>query len=131
MTEINYSNLTVLVIDDQAFVRKIVIALLRQIGFRNIYEAVDGAAGLQSYNQVRPDIVLCDIEMQPVDGIVFMQTLRRENTGGDIAPVLFLTSHAESDIVQQARELGVDAFLVKPVSLGALKKRIDFVLTKE
>lgn len=131
MPEINYANLTVLVIDDQAFVRKIVIALLRQIGFRNIYEASDGAAGLQAYKHSRPHIVLCDIEMQPVDGIVFMQTLRREAKGAEIAPVLFLTSHAESDIVKQARELGVDAFLVKPVSLGALKKRIDFVLTKE
>ncbi|MBF0375780.1 MAG: response regulator [Alphaproteobacteria bacterium] len=116
----------VLVIDDQAFVRRIVTMLLRQAGFQDIAEAKDGASGLEAVGIFRPHLVICDIEMQPVDGLEFLQTLR----GGalPLPKVIFLTSHGESEMVVKARDLGVDAFVLKPVTGPQLERRIDHVI---
>ncbi|MEO5373511.1 MAG: response regulator [Alphaproteobacteria bacterium] len=129
--EHDFSHLKALVIDDQAFIRRIVVGLLRQMGFKQVEEAEDGASGLKINNSFHPDIILCDIEMEPIDGLTFLQVLR---TSRDVVnskvPVIFLTSHAESDIVRRARQLNVNSFVVKPPSLAALMERIVFVLFK-
>lgn len=127
--EHDYSRLKALVIDDQVFVRRIVVGLLRQMGFRDVEEADDGAGGLKINNAFRPDLILCDIEMEPVDGLTFLQVLRtsRDVPNGHV-PVIFLTNHTESDIVKRARSLGANSFVVKPPSMAALMERINFVL---
>lgn len=126
----DYTSLSALVIDDQAFVRKVVTNVLRaQLGFHLVLEAEDGAEGLRVAREFQPDIIFCDIEMEPIDGLVFLKTLREgKDIGGNDAKVIFLTQHSESAIVEQARALGVNAFLVKPASLQAIKSRIDHVL---
>ncbi|MBF0307356.1 MAG: response regulator [Alphaproteobacteria bacterium] len=116
----------VLVIDDQAFVRRIVTMLLRQAGFQDIGEAKDGASGLEAVASFRPHLVICDIEMQPVDGLEFLETLRRGSL--PLPKVIFLTSHGESEMVVKARDLGVDAFVLKPVTGPQLERRIDHVI---
>lgn len=127
--EIKYERLKALVIEDDLFTRKTVIMILSQIGFKQIKEADDGGSGLEMNFNFLPDIIICDIEMEPIDGLVFLKMLR---DSGDIkncdVPVIFLTGHAESKYVTDARDLGVDAFIVKPPSISALKKRIDYVI---
>ncbi len=121
-----YTDRRALVIEDQAFTRKVVVMALRQLGFSEVAEAADGADGLAEIERRAPDVVICDIEMQPVDGLVFLQTLRAEH--GDGIPVLFLTQHGEALVVERARALGVSAFLLKPPSLQALRQRLDLLL---
>ncbi len=126
-----YSGQTALVIDDQAFVRRTVAAMLNHIGFSTVVEANDGAEGLTAYAHSQPHLVLCDIEMQPVDGMVFLQSLRTEQRRlGWVAPVIFLTSHAEAELVQRARRLKVDDFLIKPISKSDLERRVDRVMAR-
>jgi len=97
-----------------------------------VEEAEDGAEGLKLNNIILPDIIVCDIEMEPVDSLIFLQILRNSkdvrNRG---VPVVFLTNHTESDIVKRVRELGVNSFVVKPPSLGTLKERIGFALFRQ
>ncbi len=130
-SEHDFSSYKALVIDDQVFIRRIIVGLLRQAGFSRIDEAEDGASGLKANNEGRPDVILCDIEMEPIDGLTFLQVLR---TNKDIAnndvPVIFLTGHTETEIVHRARELGVDSFLVKPPTLSTLVERIASALSK-
>jgi two-component system chemotaxis response regulator CheY len=126
-----YNRLVALVIDDQAFARRIVSTMLNQLGFKTIYQAEDGGSGLKEFRARKPDLVICDIEMEPIDGLVFLKTVREaRDTKNHNTPVVFLTSHSESDVVAEARQLGVNAFVVKPVSLKALKDRIDFALAQ-
>lgn len=128
-SDYSFSGMKALVIDDQAFVRRIVIGLLRQMGFHSVEEAEDGAEGLKLNNTILPDVIVCDIEMEPVDGLTFLQILRNskdvQNQG---VPVVFLTNHTESGVVKRGRELGANSFVVKPPSLGALKERIVFAV---
>lgn len=125
----DYERFTVLVIEDQPFVRRTITQILAQIGFRNIEEAQDGESGLEVCARTTPDIVVCDIEMKPLSGLQFLDRLR---TSGEFrnnrTPVVFLTNHTESDIVRRAMALGVDGFVVKPPAFGALKERVDRLL---
>ncbi len=125
----SYKDIKVLVIDDQPFIRNVVTQLLRQIGFSEISHAEDGATGLKAVERFHPDLVVCDIEMEPVDGIGFLQGLReRPDSQHAAIPVIFLTRHAEADLVKRAKALGVNAFVLKPPNLKSLKERVDFVL---
>lgn len=124
--QLNYARLSVLVIEDQPFVRRVIDQILRQIGFRHIFQAADGESGLAQCACSMPDLVICDINMEPVSGLEFLARLRSgtENIDNQ-TPVIFLTNHAERETVMKAISLGVDSFVVKPPSFNSLKERID------
>ena len=81
--------------------------------------------------RVRPSLILCDIHMEPMGGLKFLQTLRSLKTH-EVAnlPVVFLTADAEVDTVLKAKELRVDGYIAKPVSLSQLQSKIDTVLAE-
>lgn len=126
-----YENLRVLVLEDEGYIRQIICRLLRQIGFRLINEAENGIDGLREIMRVRPHVILCDVHMEPMDGIAFLRKLR--GLGHDPlsqVPVIFLTADKQRETVIAAKELRVDGYLTKPVSMKTLKERIDHVLTQ-
>lgn len=115
--------LKILVIDDQEFVRTIVKKMLQQVGVGAVVEAHDGNSGLEAAEQERPDVVICDVQMRPMDGFGFVKMLRGLPFGADL-PVIMLTAHSDAATVSRARELNVDAFLAKPVLPPALREKI-------
>jgi len=124
-----YTRMRALVVDDQTFARKMVCELLRQLGFNNIDEAKDGSEALEFCAQHHYDLIICDIEMEAMDGLTFLDSLRNKQKNQiNKTPVIFLTVHAESDIVAQAKQKGTNGFLVKPPSLKALKDRVKYAL---
>ncbi len=131
MEDWNYTDMTVLVIDDQEIIRTIVEKVLRKIGFRQIEMAADGASGLEAVKAHRPDIIICDINMEPMDGFAFLKQLHKDTKPvGRKFPVIFLTSEMDVEVVTQAKELGVDAFVLKPVPPRILQEKIDYVLKR-
>lgn len=126
---VDYDQYKILVIEDQPFVRRTIMQILTQIGFRSIAEADNGETGMQECIRSAPDIIVCDIDMKPVSGLQFLAQLR---SSGEVrntrTPVVFLTNHTESEIVKKAMALGVNGFVVKPPSFGALKERVDRLL---
>lgn len=129
MANNRYEKLRVLVVEDNAFVRSLVVKVLYNIGIRDVAQAADGGAGLEQLSASKPDVVICDIAMAPMGGLEFLKAARA-GAGIDV-PVIFLTSHTEPDIVMQAKELGADSFLAKPISTGMLKDRLDCVLNRK
>lgn len=128
-TPVDYARYTILVIEDQPFVRRTIMQILMQIGFATVAEADDGETGLAECIRIKPDIVVCDIDMKPVSGLEFLSRLRSSPEAPDNrVPVVFLTNHTESDIVKKAMALGVNGFVVKPPSFAALKERVDRLL---
>lgn len=126
-----YAGVTVLVVEDEGNTRLLIKRLLLQIGIISVVEAADGKAGLDEAMRTRPTIILCDVHMEPVDGRAFLKMLRALKVR-DLAttPVIFLTADANTDTVLFAKEHQVNGYLVKPVSLTALKTRIDAVLKR-
>lgn len=121
----------VLVVDDEPYMRKVVRALLMSIGVRTIYEAPDGPTGLESIRNLAPDVVILDWQMPGLDGAGFVRMVRSPETFPyPNVPIIMLTGHGERKRVVEAIQIGVNEFLLKPVSSKALHSRIVAVLTQ-
>lgn len=120
----------VLVVDDEHFMRKVVHTLLTSIGIGAVFEAADGLEGLEVIRQERPDAAIVDWNMPKLDGPGFVRLVRSPLTFSypDI-PIIMLTGHGERSRVIEALQLGVNEFLLKPVSGHALQDRLVAVLT--
>ncbi|MEI8394723.1 MAG: response regulator [Rhodospirillaceae bacterium] len=128
---INYRDYSVLVVDDEDFARDVVRKLLGHIGIHRIHEAADGRKGLLELLRIKPSVVLCDVQMTPIDGRQFLKTLRDSKVAGISAtPVIFLTADSKPDTVMFAKEYSADGYLVKPISLIHLKQRLDMVFAR-
>lgn len=125
---VNFSRMNALIVEDQAFIRTVVARILKQLEFNQIWEADEGTGGLSLALERKPDIVICDIEMAPMDGLTFLQQLRQKEELGRRTPVIFLTNHAQKDMVLKARDLGVNAFIAKPVTVIGLREKLSVLL---
>ena len=125
MVRIDFNRLRFLVIDDNAHMRRILRTLLHGFGTREVYEAEDGAAGLEAFVHYVPDIVITDWAMPIFDGLELSQMIRQpESKGNPYAPIIMLTGHSEKRRVTVARDAGVTEFLAKPISAKGLYQRI-------
>src|SRR3954465_5378089 len=123
-------SLTVLVVDDNQYMRKVVRNLLVNLGVKNIHEAPDGIAGLEAIRMLAPDLVILDWEMPLLNGAELVRIVRSPGVFPvpDV-PIIMLTGHVERWRVIEASRLGVNEFLKKPVSGKALLDRIVAILT--
>lgn len=124
-------SLKILIVDDQPSTRHTLVAGLA--GYRNstFVEASDGDEALRLVVERRPDIIICDVQMQPVDGISFLKTIRGyQDQGMRQTPVFIMTGVATPDVVSAARQSGANGILVKPISIPVLKARIDAALRR-
>jgi two-component system chemotaxis response regulator CheY len=125
MMEPDAAAVRVLVVEDNDFIRELVVTMLREIGFRDIAQARDGHDALSQIETADPGLIICDISMQPMDGLEFVETLRQHSwPHAAEVPVIFLTSHTEAPIVKRAFKLGVEAYVVKPVQKKQLEVRV-------
>lgn len=121
----------VLVVDDEDYMRKVVRTLLTSIGVRTVYEAADALAGLELIRTMAPDVVILDWEMPGLDGPGFVRMVRSPATFPyPNVPIIMLTGHGERSRVIEAVKIGVNEFLLKPVSSKALQDRMVAVLAK-
>src|SRR5207245_4073789 len=77
MIRIDFNRLRFLVIDDNAHMRRILRTLLHGFGTREVYEAEDGAAGLEAFTHYMPDIVITDWAMPIFDGLELTHMIRQ------------------------------------------------------
>ncbi|CAA7624799.1 response regulator [Magnetospirillum sp. SS-4] len=122
-----FKRLTVMVVDDEMFIRNLIARMLRDLGIGEVQMANDGGDALGKARAIagRLDLVVCDLEMPEMDGFAFVRALRRESDRAlSCLPVLILTGHAEQENVEMAVRLGIHGFIAKPVSLNVLESRI-------
>src|SRR6202163_2898184 len=108
MIRIDFNRLRFLIIEDNAHMRRIMRTLLYGFGSREVYEAEDGAAGLEMFIHYVPDIVITDWAMPIFDGIELTQMIRQPNgSGNPFVPIILLTGHCDKRRVMTARDAGV------------------------
>jgi len=112
---------TVLLVDDDAAIRKVVAAGLELEGFR-VVPASGGRAALAAVEQVRPAIVLLDLAMPDLDGL---EVLRRLREAGDDVPVCILSARDEVDDRVRGLQAGADDYVVKPFALEEVVARLQ------
>jgi CheY-like chemotaxis protein len=125
MIRIDFNRLRFVVIDDNAHMRRILRTLLHGFGAREVFEAEDGASGLEAFTNQMPDIIITDWAMPIFDGLELTQMIRQPGGNANpFVPIIMLTGHSERGRVLAARDAGVTEFLVKPISANALHDRI-------
>lgn len=127
----DYGTLKILLIEDNQHMRSIVTAILKGSGIRDIRDARDGAEGLEILRQYPADIALVDFNMFPIDGVEFTRMLRNaSDSSNPYLPVIMITGHSERSRVVEARDAGVNEFVVKPLTARALLSRIDTIIMR-
>lgn len=120
---------TALLVDDEAVNRMAMARLLRLAGATRVAEAGDGAEALQQAQTGPFDLIICDIDMQPMDGFSFVRALRQAGASpNQHAPVVMLSKYSASSVLRAAREAGATAYLVKPVSRDNLTEMLARVV---
>jgi two-component system, chemotaxis family, chemotaxis protein CheY len=126
---LRYDLLKILLVDDNHHMRVLLGEILKAVGVRHIFEASDGAQGLQMMRSHAIDIVMTDLSMQPLDGIDFVRLLRRSpDSPNQMCPVIMITGHSTVARVQEARNAGVNEFLAKPLNARGVVERINQVI---
>jgi two-component system cell cycle response regulator DivK len=105
---------TILYVEDNEMNRKIVRDLLKRTKY-NLVEAYDGEAGVAKALEIRPDLILMDIQLPKMSGLDATKQLRGE-MATKATPIITITSFALSGDEQKAKEAGATAYLAKPYS---------------
>jgi two-component system chemotaxis response regulator CheY len=123
--------LAVLVVDDNAFMRRLVRSMLGSIGVKTVFEANDGIDALDMIRNAAPDVVILDWEMPLLNGPELVRIVRSPGVFPmpDV-PIILLTGHADRRLVLQSAKLGINEVLCKPVSAKALFDRLISILLK-
>jgi len=116
----------VLVVDDSATVCKMVDMLLRKCGFEDIDCVNDGPSALERLRATPYAIILCDWEMEPVNGLQVLHQVRRAPETRNI-PFILMSAKKEPHWVLQATQSGADCLLVKPFDVATLKAKLNQV----
>jgi OmpR family response regulator RpaB len=116
---------TILVVDDEASIRRILETRLSMIGYQ-VITACDGAEALEVFHRTSPDLVVLDVMMPKLDGYGVCQELRKESD----VPIVMLTALGDVADRITGLELGADDYVVKPFSPKELEARIRCVLRR-
>ena len=126
MQQKSIQELNVLIVDDDQHMRMLIRNVVFALGVKDVMEASDGSAALDELKATCADLVLCDMKMEPLGGLAFVKRLRADpNNPCRFVPVIMITAYAELKAVADARDAGVSEFMAKPITAGALNKRIQ------
>jgi CheY-like chemotaxis protein len=129
MSGYNFDRLKILVVDDNAHMRKLVLTIFQAFGVKEIFEAGSGERAWTMLRDATPDIIVLDWVMEGMSGIDLVKKIRNDpSTPNPFVPVIMLTGYSSLDRVQEARDAGINEFLAKPVSAKAIMSRLVAVI---
>jgi len=116
----------VLVVDDEAHIRKYVTLLVGALGGPTVVEAPDGEAALQAYAREQPDLVLLDVNMPRLDGVQTLRALRQQDPD---CVVVMLTSLVNRQTIEECLRLGAAGYLRKDTSPEEMSAQLARIIT--
>ena len=122
---------TVLVIEDMQPMLDLTKSLLKIFGFQRVFGARDANKGYEILKEENPDIVITDWLMEPVNGLEFIERVRKSsNSPNPYVPIILMTGYSDRTRVEKARDAGVTEFLMKPYTSKDLYSRIVQLIEK-
>ena len=118
---------TILCVDDDDFLREIVLSVLQGAGYQTL-EASSGEDAFSMIPEQMPDLVLCDISMPHMGGYEVLTKLRTDHPECADIPFIFLTGLSDRKEMLEGMELGADDYLTKPIDREILLTRVNTAL---
>ncbi len=123
--------LNILIVDDNAYMRRLTRTMLTNLGAKSVLEAPDGLAALEAIRTCDPDVMLLDWDMPVLNGIEVLRIVRSPGVfPRPNLPVIMLTTRAQRAQVNEALRAGANEFLLKPTSPKALCDRLLSIVYK-
>jgi response regulator NasT len=119
-------SIRIVIADDEAIIRLDLREMLTSLKYVVVGEAWDGRSAVNLARELRPDLVIMDIQMPDLDGIEAARHLTEEG----IAPVLLLTAYSQQELVERATQAGVVGYIVKPFRESDLAPAIEVALAR-
>ena len=118
---------TVLVVEDDNEIRKRILNTL-SFYFKKVYESRDGIDGYESFLELKPDLLISDIEMPDGNGIELVKNIRKINS---FIPIIVLSAYSKEEYLLNLINLNINQYILKPASNESLLNAISAVLLKE
>lgn len=132
MNRSDFETLSLLVVDDEPLMRKLIKSMLNSLGVKKIVLAASGEEALSALRSNPIDIVTCDYDMQPMNGTELVRRLRCDHSHpARKVPIVMVTANAQREVVIDARDSGANEYITKPLSANALKSRLVRALVYE
>ena len=120
-------NMPILIVDDYKTMLRIIRNLLKQLGFNNVDEAIDGSSALQKLRDKNCGLIISDWNMEPMSGLQLLKEVRADVKLKEL-PFIMITAESKSENVIAAKEAGVSNYIVKPFNAATLKGKLTTVL---
>jgi len=120
-------NMNVLIVDDYKTMLRIIKNLLKQLGFNNVDEALDGSQALQTFQGKEYGLIISDWNMEPMSGLELLKSIRGGSKNKDV-PFIMITAESKTENVIAAKQAGVSNYIVKPFNAETLKQKISSVI---
>jgi len=121
-------NMRILIVDDYKTMLRIIRNLLKQLGFNNIDEAIDGSSALAMLRAgTTYGLVISDWNMEPMTGLQLLREVRADAHLKSL-PFIMVTAESKTENVIAAKEAGVSNYIVKPFNAETLKTKMSSVL---
>jgi two-component system chemotaxis response regulator CheY len=117
-------NHTILIVDDDPLIRKLITTTLQDVAGYQLREAADGVQALEEAVELRPQIVFLDYDMPRLNGIETCRRLRSDPVTAE-ATIVMLTAMSDGPAQDHAVQAGADLFLTKPFSPLRLLRLVD------
>ena len=116
----------ILIVDDDPTTRKLLGLFLRAKGYEVAY-AENGIDGLEKLGMENPNMIISDLNMPYMDGIEFVKSVRSDPTRAEL-PILMVTTEGDPEERDRAISVGVNGYLVKPVTAEVVIQHIRHIL---
>lgn len=123
------TDIQILVVDDMLTMRKVVAKILRDLGYINITQAVDGNDAWEKAKEGTFGLIISDWNMPNCTGVEFLKRIRAEEKTAK-TPFLLVTAEAEQHQIVEAIQAGVDQYVVKPFTTAGLQEKLAMVYKK-
>lgn len=115
----------ILLVDDAAFMRKVIRDTLTKNGYSDVHEAVDGLDAIDKYTELHPDLVMMDITMPNMDGLEALKAIRAKDPN---ASVVMCSAMGQESMVIEAIRSGAKDFIVKPFKPDRVLKTVTSII---